>query len=403
MEVTFYIHKGTKNYVYASCYADDGRVRKSVCAYPYDIATFPDNAPKPIKNLIHAISLRTDKHISTCNIGRLPVTKKDIEDIIDLEAGRKPKQEKQPMVSELISIYMHDVESGNVKGTKLSAHKLLSVKSAYNLFIASGLDCRIDVFDFEDWTSYLVNYRKKNKQPISRSTICHRQLIIKQAIAYTYGKKHSVKITTPLAGMDDIDNPCYYTIPEILHLNTFPFTGTKELARDIFVYGCFLGFRRADFLRHDSSHIENGKVSIITGKRKTAASVPLSSISDDILKRYRGEPPKMASNLFHRNIKRVCKEAGFTEPLTIVRTIGGKKTEITKKKYELTSWHTMRRSCATNMLNGCRELGIPPIEAEAVRKMMGWKTDKMVQKYNKATAEEVAASKAAHPLFNIQL
>ncbi len=401
MQVTFYIHKGTRNYVYISCYTDDGRVRKSIAPYPLAPDTFPEGAPKAIKNKINSISLRCDRYVSNCKNGLIPITKKAIKEIIDLELHGEVKQ-KYPLVSQLINHYKTHIKKGlPVNEVVLSKDKLKSVVSAMNAFNNSGIDCPINTFDFNKWTDYLLAYKTKSKKPISKSTVIHRQLIVKQAIEFTYKKLHDVKTDIKIASFEDVDNPCYYSIPELLKLYNLSLKGIEETARDILVYGAFIGFRRADYLKHDSNYIEDGRVSMITSKRKVAAAIPLSGVCDEILKKYGGEPPKLDSHTFHRYIKKVCKGAGFTEPLTFVRTVGGKKTTITKPKYELTSWHTMRRSCATNMLNGCKELGIPPIEAEAVRKMMGWKTDKMVRKYNKATAEDVARQKTDHPLFKV--
>ena len=404
MEVTFYIHKGVKNYVYASCYADDGRVRKSVCAYPYAVDTFPDSAPKAIKNKMSAIALRCDNHISNCNIGRLPITKKDIEAIIDLEAGRKPK-EAAVKVSTLLQNYYNDTQSGKVlfNGAKLSVHKLRLIETTKVTFDNSGMDCRITDFDFSRWTNYLINYKKKNGRSFSKNTISLRQLVVMQAIRHGYGKTHNVVVEMGRITIDDVDIPCVYSLKELIALYNHSFTGSYEKARDIFVYGCFVGFRLHDYERHGSKDITDGVMNITTSKRHTVAAVPISPYVQAILDKYNGNPPKMNAVSFNKLIKKVCREAGFTEMLSYVRSEGGKKVERTLPKCDMTSFHTMRRSCATNMLNGCEELGIPPIEAEAVRKMMGWQTDKMIRKYNKAKAEDVARQKINHPLFNMKV
>ena len=86
--------------------------------------------------------------------------------------------------------------------------------------------------------------------------------------------------------------------------------------------------------------------------------------------------------------------AGITEPVTTVRTEGGRQISRTLPKYKLVASHTARRSGATNMFIA----GIPSI---SIMKITGHHTEKSFLKYIRISQEENARLLSDHPFFKI--
>jgi integrase len=138
--------------------------------------------------------------------------------------------------------------------------------------------------------------------------------------------------------------------------------------RDYFLIGIFTGLRISDMQRLKTElHLhkdKNGDHYIVIEQKKTEVEIriPIDELIVKILNNY-GGTPKMVEQVFNRNVKEVCRLAGFTkkEPVTIHKTTG--KTYDSIPFYELVSSHTMRRSFCTNLF-----LEIP---AQVIMKMSG--------------------------------
>jgi hypothetical protein len=415
MEPDFILHYEKARdayYVKLSLTVSDGRVRKSVGKLdnPY---LFPDAVPKPLRQKMNAVELRVVAYINSCIAGNLPVLKERVEEITDTELKGVVKVKKTGFtLAELLQKYKAGMASHAIlnNGAYYSEASIHNCNAAIQTTTLSGLGNKdVSVITKEDMLAYQVwlskATSKRTKRKYSQNTIYIYTTSIFTAMAYYFNKLHK----NPLhkdddirTGGEDVDIPVFYSIPELLQLNALKLTGMHERARDIFLYGCFAGFRRRDYQKHDSSHIENGLITINTSKRNVDASVPVSPIINTILEKYENNPPKMSDMHFVKCIQQICKDAGFTELIRYKHTVGGKRVEIIKPRYKLTTWHTMRRTCATNMALGCAALGIPPIDSTTIIKMMGWKTDKMLRKYVKASAQNFAKQNIDHPFFNVK-
>lgn len=89
----------------------------------------------------------------------------------------------------------------------------------------------------------------------------------------------------------------------------------------------------------------------------------------------------------------IGERAGFNETVTEIRTVGGIKTKIDYKKFELITTHTARRSFATNAhLEGLSSISI--------MKMTGHRSEKVFLKYISISQEQNATAIANHNFFN---
>ena len=133
-----------------------------------------------------------------------------------------------------------------------------------------------------------------------------------------------------------------------------------ELARDIFLIGCYTGQRVSDYngLTENNIEIIGGKRFIRIKQQKTNAPVhiPITSDIQTIMDRYGNKfPPKLSEPILRRNIKTACSTAGFKEFISVSYTKGGVLIKKQVPKYKLVKTHTARRSfCTNNYIDGKR-------------------------------------------------
>ena len=159
-----------------------------------------------------------------------------------------------------------------------------------------------------------------------------------------------------------------------------------------FLIGAFTALRVSDFSRIEELNIKDNFIRIRTDKNDYPVVIPIHWVVQEILDRGFNLNEKITDVVINTYSKLLCKAAGIVEPVTLAKFENGKRTDITKPKYEWVSTHTARRSGATNMFIA----GIPSI---SIMKITGHKTEKSFLKYIKITQEENAQLIAKHPFF----
>lgn len=196
----------------------------------------------------------------------------------------------------------------------------------------------------------------------------------------------------------------YLTINELNQIYQLDLSSTSRLerVRDLFILGCYTGLRFSDFTVIEPQHItnvydENGNqievIKIVTKKTATPVIIPLHPFVKAILNKYDGSIPKPLSNQkMNDYIKEVVKLAGIDEQVQLTKSKSGKRIEITKAKWELTSTHTARRSFATNAFKS-------GVSSLSIMRITGHKTESAFMKYIKVTNEENALLMAKNRFF----
>jgi len=193
----------------------------------------------------------------------------------------------------------------------------------------------------------------------------------------------------------------YLTIDELMtiyHLDLSDCDGQNRV-RDLFLIGAFTGLRYSDFsnLKKENFRMVDGvqMSEVKTIKTGEKVVIPLNPIVKAILKKYNGEPPRSISNQkTNAALKKIAQKAEINQ--AVIRTIneGGINKPVRKKKYELVTTHTARRSFATNAFKA----GIPSI---SIMKITGHKSESSFLKYSKVSKEENAVLMAANPFFKL--
>ena len=172
----------------------------------------------------------------------------------------------------------------------------------------------------------------------------------------------------------------------------------KDVARDIFLVGCYTAQRFSDYSTINEGNIrtlENGQQVIDLKQQKTGNHVviPVRPELQAILEKYDNRLPRTYEQKVNHLIKEIAREAGITEKVEVSYIENGEKKSRLVEKCDLVKTHTARRSGATNMYLA----GIPTI---AIMKITGHKTEREFMKYIKITEEQTALELMSHPYFS---
>ena len=154
-----------------------------------------------------------------------------------------------------------------------------------------------------------------------------------------------------------------------------------EKVRDIFLFACATGLRFSDVQQLKREHLDNEFINLVIKKTKTGLTIPLNTISANILDKYQSlnKPlPAISNQKVNEYIKEVCEMAGINKQIEIVRFHGKKKVTNTYPKFELISFHNARKTFVTLSL----EKGM---SAEEVMTISGHEDYKSFKRYVNVT------------------
>lgn len=193
----------------------------------------------------------------------------------------------------------------------------------------------------------------------------------------------------------------YLSMDELQNLFHLDLSGKPRLAkvRDLFIIGAFTGLRFSDFTQIRPEHLRkiDGEefLEIDTQKTGERVIIPVHPYVRATLSRNGGAPPRAISNQKMNDfLKELGELAGFSEPVSIAKKIGGAVDTRVFNKYELLCTHTARRSFATNAYKE----GIPPL---SIMKITGHRTEAAFMRYIQITKEENAGIMAKTKFFQL--
>ncbi len=150
-----------------------------------------------------------------------------------------------------------------------------------------------------------------------------------------------------------------------------------EETRDIFILAAHIGIRYGDLSSLNKSNwdLVNKTVEVHTHKTGATVLVPLTSTVIEIYNKYKGKfPIPREKGKFNAQLQKIGKLAGIDQIIFIKKNVGGRIVIEEKKKYELISSHTARRSFATNLYLRCKD-------ARLVMNFTGHTTEENFRKY----------------------
>lgn len=171
--------------------------------------------------------------------------------------------------------------------------------------------------------------------------------------------------------------------------------GEKDFMRRLLVIGCWTGLRYSDWWKYSpSSIVESGSVlKVFTQKTDELVFIPLHPMAKELL--YQNFKSSFAIPTgVHLDywIKRICQMAGIDGDVQKSYTSKGKRIFESRKKYEMVSCHTARRSFATNAILG-------GVSTQEVMKITGHRSERSFREYIRIDKLENAIRLSGHRFF----
>lgn len=197
--------------------------------------------------------------------------------------------------------------------------------------------------DYNLYIRYLTHLQKEGYKPnMQGSFIKDIKAAMNEAykrgmhtnVAYQRFEKPSEQVTT-----------IYLTTEEVDKIYKAELSGGLELARDIFILGCYTGLRFSDYSRLTSEDADKDFIDKLQQKTKGDICIPVHPRVKTILKKWDGAP-KISQAKTNLYIKSICAQLGINDIVEV--TDNG--NIVKKHKWEMVSTHTARRTAATNLL-----------------------------------------------------
>ena len=175
----------------------------------------------------------------------------------------------------------------------------------------------------------------------------------------------------------------YLTEDEIEKMYKLDLTENKRLekVRDLFIIECNTGVRFKDLMHIEKENIFKDKIKIKERKTGQILNTLLLPDTKTLLKKYNYQLPRISNTNYNLYLKEIGKLAGISETIIYNTYKAGKSISKKKKKYELISSHTSRRSFATNMYHR-------KYSSVLIMSITGHKKESTFLKYIRITNEE---------------
>lgn len=182
----------------------------------------------------------------------------------------------------------------------------------------------------------------------------------------------------------------YLTELELSDLSKLDLNNNKKLdrVRDLFLVGCWTGLRFSDLATLTRGNISGENFKIRTQKTDEHVVIPIHPVVHEILKKYEGHKNMLPNIISNAKMNVYLKEVMALVP-TVNRDIDQKiikdgiLTTVKRKKSELITVHTARRSFATNLY-------LSKFPTVSIMKITGHRTESSFMEYIKITPTENA-------------
>jgi integrase len=405
----------SNGYIYFSHYCDDDRARVSSGIKSDRLEKGWGNLKKSERSLLNRVDDAATAHIESCRRSKAKLLKTELEKVV-LDALGRPARGKSGFEEDFKQM-LEDMKSGKMlhpkKKTRYSRLTIigygqcLKTLQRYQSQEKINLSYNLDV----DWVNNFIAWMAKpgirerkfrgGKTKMiewaghSQNSIGNTMRYIKGFLGHTYGKKHSnllYKHNVFNVPQEETEAEAL-SIPEIETIYKMQFeSDARNRARDVMVYGCWVGLRSEDLRNINNYQLKGGKFEFFNQKTGETVIIPAHPVAKEIWEKYNGILPVFDQANLNIHMKQICKEAGFTEQCMFTITRGGVKRVEYYEKWEMISPHTLRRSFATNAVKA----GIPD------RKVMlftGHTTETSFRKYLRLKKKENAAELADHSFF----
>ena len=249
------------------------------------------------------------------------------------------------LIDELDAFILEREKIGKL--SKISINKYTNLKTKIIAFNSNIKPSEVDKDFMIDFIAFLRHEYQLTNITLNR-TVGFLETFLKWLIENgVQVNKDYKKITVSNRDADHVS----LTKEQIQKLSDLDLNTTLDKYRDLFLIGCYSGQRFSDYTLFKKSDVINGRIERRAVKTQYKSYIPISNKLEALLDKWEWRLPKVSNQKFNKNIKEVCKLAGFTDEITKSKFLGNHKIEEIKPLYMCIGSHTARRTFITNAAN----------------------------------------------------
>lgn len=317
-------------------------------------------------------------------------------ELLDVELGRINITSENDLLTYMNSFISESESKVNSRtGKFLSYNTKRNYRSTFNLFKEYTAHRRRKQIDFSeidlDFYFDLVKFLKEKKNHSNNSIGGHIKIlksVLRDAeergieINPAYRSKRFITIW-------EKTDAIYMNEDELNELLSLDLSENKRLerVRDLFIVGCWTGLRFSDFRKLRRENFKGDFIEVEMQKTGDRVNIPIHHTVSEIMQRYETEnhlPPPVSNQKMNEYLKEIGAMINrLHEKTSSTMTKGGMRVTSTKRKYELLTTHTARRSFATNLY-------LSKFPVHSIMKITGHKKETTFYSYIKLTPNEEA-------------
>jgi len=296
-----------------------------------------------------------------------------IEKFIHEASSRTNALTGKPLSRATIQIYKH------------TFHLLKEYSSAKR----KGIDFRdVDMDFYYDFVAFVKQSRKLSNNTIGKHVRTIKVFMndatergINDSLAYR-SKKFQIS--------GEYIEKIYLTEKELEQIALLDLSKNARLdkVRDLFLVGCWTGLRFSDLSKLNEQNFNDDQLVVRTQKTDESVIIPIHPVVRLILKKYYETTNVLPTVISNAKLNAYLKEVMALVPILNnevdqKQIKDGKQLIVKRKKYELVTAHTARRSFATNLY-------LSKFPVISIMKITGHRTESSFMEYIKVTPSENA-------------
>ena len=391
-------------YIFLRFSCHDGQLKYSVqekiLPKDWNPETQRSRKDKKLNKELERLSGLVESYQEHCKIMGKHLLKEELTSELNNKSIRKisaPKTQESnffPEIQKMIDEAKEGTYINTEAGRKFSPHTTIKWQTVKNVLFEYNPNLTFDAVNM-DFYNHFMNYC--NDKNFSLNYVGTLIAVLKKFMSESFNRGLHKNVSykdEKFKALDEITNQVYLNQEEIQKLIDVDLSDSKRLSivRDRYLINLVTGLRISDMKTLTEKNINEQGI-IVHNNQKTGkkVSMPVHAYISAIQAKYGGKMPKQYSQaLVNENLKEIAKRAGINSTVRFTKTIGGKKQVFVKKKWEMITNHTGRRTMVTNLLKFASMQQVMPVTGMSVATLM---------RYNKITAEENAMNLQENEFF----
>ena len=340
IKLRYYIKSESKHFIYSAGISINPENWSKVSRMPKLKSGGAAFELKQISNKLNRYVDELHVCIKNLEIDKLNVTRNRLK--AHLDSVFKETNFKTDNLIEKLNEFIVELQKIG-KSRKASIGKYINLKSKLIKYNANLKTSNIDKSFMIDFVSFLRSHYQLTDITLNRN-IGFLKTFIKWLIDNGVNIDNSYKkIIVPSRDADHVS----LSAAQVQLMSTLKLNDTLNKYRDLFLIGVYSGQRFSDYTVFKKSDVMNGRIEKRAEKTDYKSYIPIAKKLKELLNKWEWNLPKVSNQKFNKNIKEICKIAGFDNDVTTTKYLGNQKIKEIKPFYTCVSSHTARRTFIT--------------------------------------------------------